>query len=99
MYNKHGLRYTSEYRVWHRLVDGSRKGSLEVTNKWMTIKGFLADMGMKPSPNHFLKRKDLDDGYHKDNCIWSTERGGRTETGRYYVEYRRKKKQKEMNNE
>lgn len=33
---------------------------------------FLDDMGIAPSPEHSLDRKDVNGNYEKDNCKWST---------------------------
>ena len=41
-------------------------------DRWKHFKNFCQDMGMKPSPDHSLERKDNDKGYSPDNCVWAT---------------------------
>jgi hypothetical protein len=45
-----------------------------------SYENFLRDMGRKPSPKHSIERKDNDDGYYPDNCVWATpiEQGANT---------------------
>lgn len=81
---KHGLRYTTEYKAWNSMMGRCyyEKGKsyhryggrgIEVCKQWRTSpKTFVADMGKKPSPKHSLDRRDNDGNYTPDNCRWST---------------------------
>lgn len=41
--------------------------------KWRTsFVHFLADMGMRPSTDHTLERRNNNRGYWPDNCYWAT---------------------------
>lgn len=39
----------------------------------MIFENFLQDMGLKPTQNHSLDRKDTNGDYTPENCKWSTK--------------------------
>lgn len=39
---------------------------------WMNFDNFIADMGLRPTPQHTLERDHNDLDYGKDNCLWAT---------------------------
>jgi hypothetical protein len=75
-----------EYQSWQDMKDrclnpknkaykyyGGR--GIKVCQQWLdSFEVFLADMGLKPSPQHELDRIDPDDIYRPGNCQWATER-------------------------
>jgi hypothetical protein len=40
--------------------------------RWRKFEVFLADMGPKPSPDHYFRRLDTADDFTPDNCVWAT---------------------------
>lgn len=82
---KHGLSYSPEYRAWTNARDrcrnpNNRKYSLygargiRMCDRWVaSFENFIADLGLKPSPNHSLDRWPNGDGnYEPGNCRWAT---------------------------
>lgn len=78
-----GGQITPEYTVWCAMVSrctntknnrwyryGAR--GISVCPEWSTFEGFIKDMGLRPSPDHSIERKDNDLGYSADNCVWAT---------------------------
>ncbi len=48
---------------------------ITVCAQWLEKDGckqFIADMGPKPTPKHKLDRRENNEGYGPDNCLWST---------------------------
>lgn len=82
------------YCGWVEMIRRSRMGCFEVDYRWLNFDRFNKDMGPKPAKGWCLTRKDLDSGYYKENCYWAKmyERSGRTKIGKYYAEYRKKRK-------
>lgn len=75
----HGLKGTPEYRAWvamrQRCNNPSRKDAhyyqgITVCDEWDDPVVFLEDMGLRPSPNHQIDRRDNTKGYSKNNCRW-----------------------------
>jgi len=83
---KHGHRTSKvtspTYNTWHGMMNrcsnpkatgyknyGGR--GITVCEKWLDFRGFLKDMGEKPS-GLTLDRIDNDKGYYKENCRWET---------------------------
>lgn len=44
---------------------------ISVCAEWRKFKGFLADMGQRPTPRHTLERKDRRGNYEPGNCEWA----------------------------
>lgn len=45
---------------------------IRVCARWFHFENFALDMGLKPSPELTLERRDNDEGYRPGNCVWAT---------------------------
>lgn len=46
---------------------------IAVCKEWSeAFEAFALDMGLPPTPEHTLDRKNNEEGYNKDNCRWAT---------------------------
>lgn len=81
---KHGMHKSGEYKSWAGMKDrcynpknsgwqdyGGR--GISVCERWMSFQNFFEDMGLKPSPNHTVDRRNNDLGYFPGNCKWATK--------------------------
>jgi hypothetical protein len=74
----------AEYHAWYSMVrrchnprdaNFARYGGrgIHVCDRWRNnFRAFLADMGLRPTPDHSLDRRDNDAGYTPENCRWAT---------------------------
>lgn len=84
----HGMSRSKEYQVYSNMrsrceyvghpqyKDWGGRG-IKVCDRWLGIDGFtnfLEDVGMRPSPDHTLDRRDNDGNYEPDNVGWVTRR-------------------------
>jgi hypothetical protein len=59
----------SEYDTWRNI----KNGPLGVSKAWENdFAKFLDDMGKRPGPGYYLKRKNPDLPWSKANCVWKT---------------------------
>lgn len=70
------------YKVWRGINEACSLPSnkayqrnisigIDVCLRWKrSFPFFVLDMGNKPTPDHYLKRKNNRRGYDKDNCYW-----------------------------
>ena len=83
--HKHGMRHTSEYSSWismrtrccdpnHPTYKHYGARGITLDPRWLDFNNFYADMGPKPAKGYTIERKDTNQGYCKDNCIWLLKR-------------------------
>ena len=84
----HGKSETREYRIWAGMIQRCKNPKVQryphyggrgisVCDRWKQFPNFLDDMGLLPSPKHFLARIDLDGNYEPSNCRWDVSHGMR----------------------
>ena len=44
----------------------------KVCPQWASFDQFLRDMGLPPTPHHWLGRRDTSGHYTRSNCLWTT---------------------------
>jgi hypothetical protein len=76
---------STEYNSWQAMTHRCNKPKnkdypkygavgIRVCDRWMVFKNFLADMGLKPTPNHSIDRYPNQRGnYEPGNCRWATK--------------------------
>lgn len=101
--NTAGGKLTPEYNSWADMIKrctnpnsqrfkyyGGR--GITVSERWLSFECFLADMGVKPSPNYSLDRfPDNNGNYEPGNCRWATrEEQGRNRRSNHLVTFQGK---------
>lgn len=59
---------------------------IRVCKRWLRFENFIADVGLRPSSEYSLERRDNDLGYTPSNCYWATrseQQKNRRDTRRY----------------
>lgn len=81
----HNMRHTSEYNSYHSMkarclnpnnTEYHNYGGRGITicEPWLeSFEKFIKDMGLKPSSDLTLERRNNNLGYKKDNCYWATQ--------------------------
>jgi len=79
----HGMSHTKLYKVWQGMktrctnpnsINFNRYGGRGITYdpRWEFFENFEKDMAEGYRPGLTIERKNNDDGYNKENCIWAT---------------------------
>ncbi len=81
---KHGLSVSPEYTCWQHIKErclvptsqsyrhyGGR--GVTVCALWLKFENFLADVGVRPSPEHSIERLDNNGNYEPGNVVWATQ--------------------------
>lgn len=88
---------TSEYKAWrsmrdrclnvrHRRYEDYGGRGIRVCDRWASFELFIEDMGLKPSRELTLERRNNDGNYEPGNCEWATRKEqtkNRRPTGAY----------------
>lgn len=83
----HGMSGSDEYKIYQGIKDrclnpndhayknyGGR--GIKISENWVVgFDNFLLDMGLRPSKDHSVERKDTNGDYCKENCIWTDDNG------------------------
>lgn len=78
----HGMSKTGSYSVWtsmkQRCLNPKNKDfkyyggrGITICKKWLKYENFVSDMGLRPSQDHQIDRKNNNLGYSKQNCRWT----------------------------
>lgn len=81
---KHGMSDTAIYRRWYSMVGRCKYPShtswkwygalgVKVCERWLSFENFLLDMGLPPTADHSIERRNNKGDYCPDNCFWATE--------------------------
>jgi hypothetical protein len=80
----HGRSRSPEYRSWAKMKERCLNPSaigykdyggrgITVCDTWLhSFASFFADMGLRPSPQHSLERRNNNQGYTPENTYWAT---------------------------
>lgn len=83
------------YHSWAWMKRMSAK--FEMAPEWKSnFNAFVEDMGIRPSPQHRLYRKDETKGYFKENCYWDVTIPS-TDSAAYQREWRKQNPEKARN--
>lgn len=81
----HGQYGKGIYKVWinmrQRCMNPNRPDykhyggrGIQICERWNDYLLFCEDMGERPSPKHTLERKENNENYCPENCVWATQK-------------------------
>lgn len=64
-----------EYKAWKSVKDKARRNDADIDLRWAeAFMHFWMDMGKAPQGKHHVSLIDRREGFHKNNCRWSSRR-------------------------
>lgn len=94
-----GYHRSPEHRVWSNMCNRCHNPNnpkypryggrgISVCERWLDFANFLADMGLRPSAQHTIERKNNNGDYEPGNCCWATWKQQARNTSRcLYLEF------------
>lgn len=81
----HGMSNTKVHRTWRAMLNRCQNKNgqdyenymergIKVCDRWQKFESFYEDMGLPPTVEHSIDRKNNDGDYELDNCRWATKK-------------------------
>ncbi len=80
----HGMAGTSTYAIWNTMITRCENPNhdkfsyyggrgIKVCQQWKRFSVFVDDMGVRPSLQHSIERRNGNGNYEPENCFWATK--------------------------